>query len=140
MPILFRCPGELRHVTRGFLYDQRDHADADADKAKAEGWFDTLEQAAGLVPMDAAAPAKSPDGNSESVGDTKPQEAAAPFANVEGETAEELQQFLRKKALQVGLGAPTRADMIAALEAAGVDVDGRWGDKRLAAEFAKLKG
>lgn len=110
MPILYRCPGELRHVTRGFLYDQRDFADA--DKAKAEGWFDTLEEAAGLVPMDAAAPAKSPDSNSESVGDTKPQTVAA----------------------------PTRAEMLAALEAAGVDADGRWGDKRVSAEFAKLKG
>ena len=35
---------------------------------------------------------------------------------------------------------PSRTDMITALEAAGVDVDGRWGDKRIATEFAKLKG
>lgn len=110
MPILFRCPGELRHITRGFLYDQRDFADA--DKAKADGWFDTLEEAAGLVPVNAAAPAKPSDGNSESIGDTKPQEAAA----------------------------PSREALIAALEAFDVEVDKRWGEKRLAAELAKAKG
>lgn len=115
MTRMFRCPGELRHVTRGFLYDEQDFADA--DKARAEGWFDSLEEAAGLV---------SP--------------VAAALANVEGESVEEVQEFARQKAVQVGILAPSRADMITALEAAGVDVDGRWGDKRIAVEFAKLKG
>ena len=96
MPIMYRCPGELRHVTRGFLYDQRDMPDAES--ARADGWFDSLEEAAGLVPVE------SP-------------KVEAPA--------------------QAG---PTRSDMVAALEAAGVDVDGRWGDKRITAEFAKLKG
>lgn len=44
--IMYRCPGQLRHITRGFLYDQREMADV--EKAKAEGWFDTLDEAAGL--------------------------------------------------------------------------------------------
>lgn len=48
MPIMFRCPGELRHTTRGFLYDQREFADA--AQARADGWAETLEEAAGLVP------------------------------------------------------------------------------------------
>lgn len=101
MPIMYRCPGELRHVTRGFLYDQRDMPDAEA--ARAEGWFDSLEDAAGLVsPVAAVAPVE-----------TRPAPADS---------------------------SPSRADMITALETAGIDVDGRWGDKRIAAEYAKLKG
>lgn len=55
MPIMYRCPGELRHNTRGFLYDERDMPDA--DKARADGWAETLEEAAGLVPMPSPAPA-----------------------------------------------------------------------------------
>ena len=57
MPIMYRCPGELRHTTRGFLYDQ--HEFADAAQARADGWSDTLEEAAGLVPP-AAAPVPTP--------------------------------------------------------------------------------
>lgn len=62
----------------------------------------------------AAAPAISPVGNSESDGDTKQQEAAAPDD-----------------------APPTRDEMLAQLAKLGVDVDKRWGDKRLAAEIAK---
>lgn len=60
MPIMYRCPGELRHITRGFLYDQREFADAAA--AKADGWAETLEEAAGLVPLsvEPEAPADAP--------------------------------------------------------------------------------
>jgi hypothetical protein len=96
--MMYRCPGELRHITRGFLYDQRQHADA--DKAKAEGWFDSLEEAAGLVP-----PA--------------PESMALPFVPVDDDAP------------------PTRAEMIAQAEKLGIDVDKRWGDKRLMAEIDK---
>jgi hypothetical protein len=92
MPIMYRCPGELRHVTRGFLYDQQDHADA--DKAKAAGWFETLEEAAGLVPV----------ASDEAASDDEP---------------------------------PTRDEMLAQAEKLGIDVDKRWGDKRLMAEITK---
>jgi hypothetical protein len=54
MPTMYRCPGELRHTTRGFLYDQREFADA--QQARADGWAETLEEAAGLVPMPTPAP------------------------------------------------------------------------------------
>jgi hypothetical protein len=42
--ILYRHPGPLIHPTRGFSYDQRDF------DGPQDGWFDTLEEAAGLVP------------------------------------------------------------------------------------------
>ena len=62
--------------------------------------------------VDAAAPANPIGSNSESAEDTKPQEAAA----------------------------PSREALIAALEAFDIEVDKRWGEKRLAAELAKAKG
>ena len=58
MPTMYRCPGALRHITRGFLYDKREMDDA--DKAKAEGWFDTLEEAAGLTAPPVVEPAEAP--------------------------------------------------------------------------------
>lgn len=58
MPIMYRCPGELRHITRGFLYDAQDMADV--EQAKAEGWAESLEEAAGLVPMPTPAPEPRP--------------------------------------------------------------------------------
>ena len=97
MPIMYRCPGEQRHITRGFLYDQRDHADA--DKARAEGWFDTMEEAAGLAPVDPVSVAPEPDDD----------------------------------------GPPTRDEMLMMAEKYGIDVDKRWGDKRLAAELDKAQ-
>jgi len=69
MPIMYRCPGELRHVTRGFLYDQREFSDAQA--ARADGWSETLEEAACLAPPPAAS-----DGPS----DAAPAEAPASIA------------------------------------------------------------
>ena len=115
MPMMFRCPGELRHVTRGFLYDQRDMPDA--DKARADGWFDTLEEAAGLAPpVNAAAPANPEGVTSECAPDTKSQDAAAPIADD---------------------APPTRAEMEAQAKKLGIKVDGRWSDSRLSAEIDK---
>jgi hypothetical protein len=58
MPTMYRCPGELRHTTRGFLYDQREFSDA--QQARADGWAETLEEAAGLVPTPAPRPMPTP--------------------------------------------------------------------------------
>ena len=52
--ILFKCPGSERHPERGFLFDRKDHANPEL--AKSEGWFETLEEAAGLVPAPDAEP------------------------------------------------------------------------------------
>jgi hypothetical protein len=101
MALMYRCPGELRHVTRGFLYDQREQADREA--AMADGWFDTLDEAAGLVAPSLPEPIPKPE--------PEPEPAA-----------------------------PSREAIVAELEARGVDVDKRWGDKRLASELAKAKG
>jgi len=128
MPIMYRCPGDKRHVTRGFLYDQRDHADA--DKAHADGWFDTLEEAAGLAPV-----AVNP--------------MIEAIEALKMESVEDLQEWARQKAIDVGLisdakepednAPPTRDEMLMMAEKYGIDVDKRWGDKRLAAELDKAK-
>lgn len=48
--ILFKCPGSERHPERGFMFDSKDHADIEL--AKSDGWFETLEEAAGLVSVE----------------------------------------------------------------------------------------
>jgi len=127
MPIMYRCPGELRHIKRGFTYDQREMADS--DKAKAEGWFDTLEEAAGLAPVMVSPVIEATQ-------------------SLKGETAEELQEWAAQRCVAAGIlpvrqetddAKPTRDEMLKMAEKYGIDVDKRWGDKRLAAELDKAK-
>jgi hypothetical protein len=58
MPTMYRCPGELRHTTRGFLYDQREFSDV--QQARADGWAETLEEAAGRRSRDKPRPMPTP--------------------------------------------------------------------------------
>jgi len=52
--LLFKCPGSEREPLRGFLFDRKDHEDV--EQAKSDGWFETLEEAAGLIPNPDAEP------------------------------------------------------------------------------------
>lgn len=52
MPRMYRCPGELRHITRGFLYDEREFADV--AEGRAQGWAETLAEAGGYAPVSPA--------------------------------------------------------------------------------------
>lgn len=46
MVTMFRCPGELRHSLRGFLYDQKEFLSE--DEGNTHGWHITLDAAAGV--------------------------------------------------------------------------------------------
>jgi len=53
---MYRCPGQNRHPTRGFLYDEK-HFDSH-ENGTLEGWFATLDEAAGVPLGQKTVPAK----------------------------------------------------------------------------------
>jgi hypothetical protein len=81
---------------------------------------------------------------------SEPVRMAIELESLQGETAKEVREWMRQKDVAVGLlpaaadpadnAPPTRDEMLAQAQKLGIDVDKRWGDKRLMAEINKAMG
>jgi hypothetical protein len=110
--LVYRCPGQYPGP-HGKTYDTRPVATAEAlEAALRDGWHWGLEGAA----LGLEAPAETPpDAPTEAAIEDVPKPAPEPAPE------------------------PTRADLVAEAEWLGIDVDGRWSEKRLRREIDAAK-